>query len=86
MEENKPIATEDLLSAVASKHLEDGVDVDDGVVGLEGVSDDKATRRGLEEVSNGEGQWTAIVEDETLVLVIAQIRIATIPLHRFNHK
>lgn len=85
MEENKPIAAKDLLSAVASKHLKYGVNVDDGVVGLQGISDDEPTRRGLEEVSNGKGQWPAIVEGKTLVLVIAQIRIA-IPLHRFNHK
>lgn len=81
MEENGPITTEDLLGAVSGEHLEDGVNVDDGVVGVEGVSDDEATRCRLEKVSNGEGKRSAIVESEALVLVAAEIRIATIPLH-----
>lgn len=84
VEENTPIATENLLRPVSSEHLEHGIDVDNGLVGLERVSDDEAARRRLEEIPDGEGQRTPIVESESLVLVAAQIRIATIPLHLFN--
>lgn len=81
MEENGPITTEDFLGSVSGEHLEDRVDVDDGVVWVEGVSDDESTRRRLKKISNGEGKRSAIVESEALVLVAAEIRIATIPLH-----
>lgn len=79
------IPTENLLGAVAGEHFEDGVDIDDGVVRLEGVSDDEATRRRLKKVTDGEGQGTAIVESESLVLVTAQIGIAAVPLHGSTH-
>lgn len=82
--ENRPVATENLLGAVAGEQLEDGVDIDDGVVGLERVRDHEPARRRLEQVPNGKGERAPIVERESLVLVTAQIRIAAVPLHFFN--
>lgn len=82
--ENRPVATENFLGAVAGVQLEDGVDIDDGLVGLERVGDGEPTRRRLEQVPDGKGEWAPIVEGETLVVVTAQIRIAAVPLHFFN--
>lgn len=79
------VATEDLLGAVPGDLLKDGVHVNDGVVGLEGVGDDEAAGGGnLYQVLDGEGDRAAVVEHEPrLLLVPAQIRIAAaaVPLH-----
>lgn len=44
-----PVATKHFFSAVASEHLENGVDVDDRVVMLKSVGDDESAGRGLED-------------------------------------
>nr|POF00293.1 hypothetical protein CFP56_29837 [Quercus suber] len=68
---------EDLLSVIAGDQFEDGVDVDDRVVGLESVSDNEPTRRRLEEVPNWKRQWAPIIkleEPDVVFFVSAQIR------------
>lgn len=70
---------------IPGDHLEDSVDINHGVVWLEGISDDETTRGLEQQVLDGEGEGAAIVEHETYLLLLllfdAQIRAAAVLLH-----